>query len=147
MRLGKAAPLLARFLRAFGDEALASVDCDQRLRLPKPSSVGRSDDSRALLLLRLLWEGDPPARRKAISDVSPEPCDPIGSTELRSLSPGEVSEAVRLTVPTEELEADFERVDVRWCLVPGVRPGLPPAETVKLFMAYAVETRCRRAVV
>lgn len=141
--------LLARFLRAFGDEALASVDCDQRFRLPKPSPDGRSDESSALLLLRLLCDVDVPASRKAISDVSPGLCEPIGSTEFRALSPGEVSEAVRLIVLAEEVEADLDREELRWCLDEATLPGLLSAETEALLpciMASAVETRCRRTV-
>lgn len=142
----KAALLLARFLRASGEEALASVDCDQRFRLPKPSPDGRSDESSALLLLRLLCDVDVPASRKAISDVSRGLCEPIGST---ALSPGEVSEALRLIVPADDVDADFDREEMRWCLEGATVLGLLSAETEALLpciMASAVEIRCRRTV-
>lgn len=144
---GKAAPLLARFLRELGDEVLASVDCDQRFKLPRPSTVGLSP-SIALLLLLLLCEVAPPARRKAIRDVSPGLCEPIGSTELRALLEGELSEPVRLTVFAEEL--DLGRVDARWCLETVELPGPSTAETEALLpciMASALETECRRTAV
>lgn len=60
--------LLARFRRATGEWALASVDWDHLLRLPIPSPVGFSNGSKALLLLR---REVPAPMRNAINDVSP----------------------------------------------------------------------------
>jgi hypothetical protein len=144
-RPDRAAPLLARLRRATGDCALASVDCDHRLRLPNPSPTGFSDGSSALLLLR---RDVPPPTRKAISDSSPGLCEPIGSTEFRALSPGEVSEPARLIVVAVEPEDDLGREDRR---LDGVAlAGFPVAETDALLpciMASALETGSRRTAV
>jgi hypothetical protein len=144
-RPDRAAPLLARFRRATGECALASVDCDHRLRLPNPSPAGFSNDSSALLLLLRVV---PPPTRRAISDTSPGLCEPIGSTELRALSPGEVSEPARLIVVAVEPEDDLGRVDRR--LDGGALARFPVAETDALLpciMASALETGSRRTAV
>lgn len=144
-RPGRAALLLARFRRATGDCALASVDCDHRLRLPKPSPAGFSGGSNVLLLLR---RDAPPPTRKAISDISPGLCEPIGSTELRALSPGEVIDPVRLIVAAVEPDADFGREERR--LDGEAAARLPVAETDALLpctMASALETGSRRTAV
>lgn len=144
-RPGRAALLLARFRRATGECALASVDCDHRFRLPNPSPTGFSEGSSALLLLRLVV---PPPTRKAIRDKSPGLCEPIGSTELRVVSPGELREPARLIVAAVEPEADLGREDGR--LAGEALAGLPVAETDALLpciMASALETRSRRIAV
>lgn len=103
------------------------MDCDHRFRLPNPSPTGFSDVSSVLLLLLRVFSGP---RRKAISDASLGPCEPIGSTELRALSPGELSDPARLIVVATEPEADFGRED--WRLDDVLLAGLPVAETEAL---------------
>jgi hypothetical protein len=147
-RPDRAAPLLARLRRATGDCALASVDCDHRLRLPNPSPTGFSDGSSALLLLR---RDVPPPTRKAISDSSPGLCEPIGSTEFRALSPGEVSEPARLIVVAVEPEDDLGREDRRldgvalagfhasWRLLSRPEADVQPSSTTRLFCSPTAE--------
>jgi len=141
-RPDRAALLLARFRRATGECALASVDCDHRFRLPNPSPTGFSEGSSALLLRRRVA---PPPTRSAISDKSLGLCEPIGSTELRALSPGELTDAARLIVAAVEPDADLGREDGR--LTGEALARLPVAETDVLLpciMASALETRSRR---
>ena len=65
-----------------------------------------------------------------MSDASLGPCEPIGSPELRALSPGELSDPARLIVVAVEPEADLGREDVR--LDAALLAGLPVAETEAL---------------
>jgi hypothetical protein len=144
-RPGRAALLLARLRRVAGECALASVDCDHRFKLSNPCPRGLSEGSSALLLLRRVV---PPPTRKAISDISPGLCEPIGSTEFRALSPGELRDPARLIVVTVEPDADLGRVERR--LDGETAAGLPVAETDALLpciMASAIETRSRRTAV
>lgn len=145
VRPGRAALLLARFRRATGDCALASVDCDHRFKFPSPSPTGFSEGSSALLLRRRVV---PPPTRSAISDKSLGLCEPIGSTELRALSPGELRDAARLIVAAVEPDADLGREE--WRLAEEALAGLPGAETDVLLpciIASALETRSRGVAV
>ena len=74
-----------------------------------------------------------------MSDKSLGLCEPIGCTELRALSPGEVSDAARLIV---EPDADLGRED--WRLAGEALAGLPGAETDALLpciIGSTLETR------
>jgi len=110
--------------------------------LPNPSPAGFSKGSIALLLRRRVV---PPPTRSAISDKSLGLCEPIGSTELRALSPGELRDAARLIV---EPDADLGREE--WRLAEEALAGLPGAETDVLLpciIASALETRSRGVAV
>lgn len=114
-KLGSTAPLLARLRFVwFTEAALEFVDCDQRLRLFRPSlsrPCNCSEVSTATLCLRLCsWRGaGSPFSRRAISDVSLGLCVVAGTAELLAPVLVELSEPVRLIVTTDADETEFER--------------------------------------